>query len=136
MNCGASELTVIRTICPRLLNWSYYCNPRTLLGLLSTYGRVGLLAPILLLACWLTQGVSAGGEFAGFNSFIMEYAPIERRGFWASISSASTVFPSVYGALVVLLLSSTLSEAAYGSWGWRLPFLLGGHSRSSACTSG
>lgn len=96
------------------------------IGLLPTYGQIGLLAPVLLLLCRLTQGFSAGGEFAGSNSFIMEYAPTERRGFWASISSASTVFPSVVGALVVLLLTATLPTSAYESWGWRLPFLLGG----------
>jgi len=97
-----------------------------LIGLLPTYGQVSVLAPVLLLVCRLTQGFSAGGEFAGSNSFIMEYAPTERRGFWASISSASTVFPSVVGATVVLLLTSTLSTGAYESWGWRVPFLIGG----------
>lgn len=97
-----------------------------LMGALPTHSQIGLAAPILLLVLRLIQGFSAGGEFAGSNSFIMEYAPTQHRGFWASISSASTVIPSVFGALVVLLLTSTLSDGSYNSWGWRIPFLIGG----------
>ncbi|MGW3949548.1 MFS transporter [Streptomyces sp. NPDC004752] len=96
----------------------------TIIGLLPTYGQIGLLAPLLLLVARLIQGFSAGGEFPGANSFIVEYAPAERRGFWAAISLTSTVLPTIAGALTVLAFTSSLSPGAYSSWGWRVPFLI------------
>lgn len=96
----------------------------TIIGLLPTYGQIGLLAPALLLVARLIQGFSAGGEFPGANSFIVEYAPAERRGFWAAISLSSTVLPTIAGALTVMAFTSSLSSDAYASWGWRVPFLI------------
>jgi MHS family proline/betaine transporter-like MFS transporter len=97
-----------------------------LIGFLPTFAQVGLLAPALLLACRLVQGFSAGGESPNSIAFAVEYAPPGRRGLWGSIIATSAVLPVALAALTVLLLASTLSEAAYASWGWRVPFLLGG----------
>ncbi len=58
-----------------------------LIGLLPTYGTIGILAPILLAVLRLIQGFSGGGEFTASTSFISEYAPDEKRGFFASISA-------------------------------------------------
>jgi MHS family proline/betaine transporter-like MFS transporter len=98
----------------------------TLIGLLPTYGQVGFLAPALLLICRLVQGFSAGGESPNSIAFAVEYAPSGRRGFWGSIIATSAVLPVVLAALTVLALSSALPQEAYNSWGWRVPFLLGG----------
>jgi MHS family proline/betaine transporter-like MFS transporter len=97
-----------------------------LIGLLPTYGQIGLAAPILLAVLRLVQGFSGGGEFTGSTSFITEYAPSDRRGLFASISATFTTLPSLLGGLTVLGMTATLSDAAYASWGWRIPFLLGG----------
>ncbi|WP_190812970.1 MFS transporter [Saccharopolyspora pogona] len=96
----------------------------TIIGLLPVYGQIGLLAPLLLLVARLIQGFSAGGEFPGANSFILEYAPAERRGFWAAISLSSTVLPTIVGALTVMAFTSLLSPDAYATWGWRVPYLI------------
>lgn len=96
----------------------------TMIGLVPTYGQIGLLAPVLLLVARLIQGFSAGGEFPGSNSFVVEYAPPARRGFWAAISLSSTVLPTIVGALTVMAFTSSLSADAYNSWGWRVPFLI------------
>lgn len=95
------------------------------IGLLPTYGQIGLLAPILLLVCRLTQGFSAGGEATGALSYVMEYAPDNRRGLWVTIVVAFSVVPAILGALIVLASTATLSDSAYASWGWRIPFLVG-----------
>jgi MFS transporter, MHS family, proline/betaine transporter len=97
-----------------------------LIGMLPTYAQIGLLAPALLAVLRLVQGFSGGGEFTGSTSFITEYAPDNRRGLFASTSATFTTLPSILGGLTVLAFTATLSSEAYSSWGWRIPFLIGG----------
>jgi MFS transporter, MHS family, proline/betaine transporter len=97
-----------------------------LMGLLPTYGQVGIWAPILLFVLRLFQGFSAGGEFSGAATFLTEYAPHNRRGLWASFIGSTAVFGFVIGGLISLLFDLGLSDAALNSWGWRVPFLLAG----------
>lgn len=97
-----------------------------LIGLLPTYGTIGVLAPILLALLRLIQGFSGGGEFTGSTSFISEYAPDDKRGLFASISATFTTLPSLLGGLTVFAVAAGLGEEVYASWGWRIPFLVGG----------
>lgn len=97
-----------------------------LIGLLPTYAQIGLLAPILLAVLRLVQGFSVGGEFTGSTSFVTEYAPEGRRGLFAAVLEATSALPWVLGGMTVLGATAILSDAAYGSWGWRIPFLIGG----------
>jgi MHS family proline/betaine transporter-like MFS transporter len=96
------------------------------IGLLPTYEQVGLLAPLLLLVCRLLQGLSAGGEAMGSNALVAEHAPDNRRGLWVGFTYSFANLPAVVAALLILVLSSQMSADSYGSWGWRIPFLLGG----------
>ncbi|MCG5213633.1 MFS transporter [Streptosporangium soli] len=96
----------------------------TLIGLLPTYGGIGVAAPILLAVLRLCQGFSAGGESSGGATFLSEYAPPNRRGMWSGLSNSTQTLPFAVTALMVLAISSTISEEAYLSWGWRVPFLL------------
>lgn len=95
-------------------------------GLLPTYAQIGIWAPILLLVCRLVQGLSAGGEAMGSNALVAEHAPDGRRGLWVGFTYSFANLPAVFAALLVLVLSSQLSTTSYESWGWRIPFLLGG----------
>ncbi|MBA3423379.1 MAG: MFS transporter [Rubrobacter sp.] len=79
-----------------------------LIGLLPTYGTIGILAPILLAVLRLVQGFSGGGEFTGSTSFISEYAPDEKRGLFASISATFTTLPSLLGGLTVFAAAAGL----------------------------
>jgi MFS transporter, MHS family, proline/betaine transporter len=97
-----------------------------IIGLLPTYGTIGILAPVLLALLRLVQGFSGGGEFTGSTSFISEYAPDEKRGLFASISATFTTLPSLLGGLTVFAVAAGFGEATYASWAWRIPFLLGG----------
>ena len=94
------------------------------IALLPSYGAVGVFAPILLLLVRVVQGFSASGEYAGASAFLVEYAPPNRRGLYASVVPASTASGLLLGSLIAALLTGVLSDGQMGDWGWRLPFLL------------
>lgn len=96
----------------------------TLIALLPSYGQVGLLAPALLLLVRMIQGFSASGEYAGATSFIAEYSPADRRGFYTSMVPASTAAGLLVGSLMSAGLFALLDDAQMQTYGWRLPFLL------------
>jgi MFS transporter, MHS family, proline/betaine transporter len=95
------------------------------IGLLPTYENAGVLAPILLVACRLLQGLSAGGEWGGSTAYIVEYAPDGRRGFVGSWQQFSVGAGFLLGSFVATVLTFTLTPATLASVGWRVPFLLG-----------
>ncbi|WP_458098024.1 MFS transporter [Roseomonas sp. WA12] len=97
----------------------------TLIGLMPTYHSIGIAAPILLTVLRLIQGISVGGEYGGATSFISEYAPANRRGFYTGWQTFTIGLALLVGGGVASLLTSTLSYEALHSWGWRLPFLAG-----------
>lgn len=96
------------------------------IGLLPTYAQIGVLAPILLVVCRLVQGLSAAGETVGSNSFVAEHAPAEKRGLYVAFTYSFANIPPIVAALLVLLLTNAMSGEAYESWGWRIPFIIGG----------
>ena len=94
------------------------------IGVLPGYATVGVAAPILLLAARILQGFSAGGEIAGAASFINEYAPANKRGLLSSLLPAASATGLLFGAVLMMILTSNLSEDGMTSWGWRVPFLI------------
>ncbi|MFF9620530.1 glycine betaine/L-proline transporter ProP [Streptomyces griseosporeus] len=96
------------------------------IGLIPSYGAIGVGAPLLLLAARLVQGFSTGGEYAGASTFIAEYAPDKRRGFLGSWLEFGTLAGYIGGAGLVTLMTALLSDDALLSWGWRVPFLIAG----------
>ncbi|MFK4063940.1 glycine betaine/L-proline transporter ProP [Brucella anthropi] len=94
------------------------------IGLIPGYNSIGILAPILLLLCKLAQGFSVGGEYTGAAIFVAEYAPDRQRGVLGSWLDFGSIAGFVLGAGFVVLLQTFLSEAAFLSWGWRVPFLV------------
>ncbi|WP_344678318.1 MFS transporter [Saccharopolyspora taberi] len=97
-----------------------------LIGLLPTYSAIGVLAPILLLLARMLQGFSTGGEYGGAATYIAEFAPDKRRGFYGSWLEFGTLTGFGLGALVPTILILNLDQAAMESWGWRVPFLIAG----------
>lgn len=96
-----------------------------LIGVLPTYATIGLAAPILLVFARLLQGVSAGGEWGGAASFLVEWAPPKRRGFFGSMHPCAITLGQLLGAGVTGALATTLGADEMSDWGWRVPFLLG-----------
>lgn len=96
------------------------------IGLLPTYGAIGIFAPMLLLLCRLIQGFSTGGEYGGAATYIAEFAPDRKRGFWGSWLEFGTLVGFGFGALVPTILILTLDSTSMETWGWRIPFLIAG----------
>ena len=95
-----------------------------LVGVLPTYATAGVGAIIGLLLLRLVQGFSTGGEYGGAATFIAEYAPARRRGFFGSFLEFGTLGGYVFGNAVVLAVTLSVSSQQLASWGWRIPFLV------------
>lgn len=100
--------------------------PTFALGLLPTYSNVGIWAPILLVIMRLVQGFSVGGEFSSSVTYLVETSAPSKRGLSGSWSNLGSGMGMLLGSLVAASVTSILSADALNSWGWRLPFLLGG----------
>lgn len=94
------------------------------IGLLPTYAQVGALAPILLTVLRLIQGFALGGEWGGAVLIVSEHGDPARRGFWASWPQAGAPAGQLIANGVLAGLAAFQSDAAFNSWGWRIPFLL------------
>ncbi len=90
-----------------------------------SFATIGIAAPLLLLFARLLQGFSAGGEFQGAAAFLVEHAPMERRGFVGSLHLASIGFAVLIATGVSALTTNLIAQPALSEWGWRLPFLIG-----------
>lgn len=96
------------------------------IGLTPTYGSIGVLAPIILLACRLLQGLAHGGELPSAQTYLSEMAPREKRGLWSSLIYFSGTVGVLFGTLLGAVLASALTTEQMGNFGWRVPFILGG----------
>lgn len=96
-----------------------------MIALAPTYAQVGLLAPVLLVLARMIQGVSAGGEYAAAATYMVEAAPVGRRGLFSSFFYVTTIGGNLIAIFAVVALQSFFSEAAITEWAWRIPFALG-----------
>lgn len=94
------------------------------IGLLPNYHTIGIWAPILLTLARCLQGFSAGGEYAGAVTYVIEHAPDDQRSRWSSWMPSATFASFALAALLSWLLTVGLSTEAMNSWGWRVPFLI------------
>ncbi|ORX18076.1 MULTISPECIES: MFS transporter [Mycolicibacterium] len=95
-----------------------------LMGCLPTFNQIGYLAPTLLVVLRFVQGFAVGGEWGGAVLLVAEHSPNQSRGFWASWPQAAVPVGNMLATVVLLLLTTTLSDAAFLSWGWRVAFWL------------
>ncbi|WP_406724733.1 MFS transporter [Streptomyces sp. GD-15H] len=96
------------------------------MGLLPTYGTIGVGAPILLTVLRLIQGFALGGEWGGAVLIVSEHGGEKHRGFWASWPQCGVPAGNLLATAVLALLATIQSEETFLSWGWRIPFLLSG----------
>ncbi len=100
--------------------------PTFLIGLLPTYDKIGIAAPLLLTCLRLFQGLAVSGELNSSSTFLVEHAPQNRRGLAGCLVMGTAFLGILIGAGIAALVTFTLSQTALHTWGWRLPFLFGG----------
>lgn len=95
----------------------------TLIGILPTYETVGILAPALLVALRLLQGLGAGAEISGAGVMLAEYAPTKRRGLVASLVALGTNCGTLFASAIWAVLLVVVTEQQLLDWAWRIPFI-------------
>ncbi|MEU0463851.1 MFS transporter [Amycolatopsis sp. NPDC006131] len=95
----------------------------TAIGLLPSYGQIGIAAPVLLVVARIVQGVSLGGETSGAVLLTVEHAEEHRRGLLGGILNTGTAVGTIL-ANGAFLLVAQLPQDDLLAWGWRVPFLL------------
>jgi len=96
----------------------------TLIGLLPTTATVGVLAPVLLVALRIVQGLAVGGQAGGLVLLATENAPDNKRGLYGSLPTVGIPMGVILANGVFLLFAAVLSPEQFLAWGWRVPFLL------------
>ena len=99
--------------------------PTLCIGLLPTYYQIGILAPILLTAMRLLQGISVGGELIGSYAFLIEHASEKRKKEAGSYGLIGCFGGKLLGSMVTLIIIHALSPAQVQSFGWRIAFIAG-----------
>ncbi|MDZ7930420.1 MFS transporter [Rhodococcus sp. NPDC076796] len=95
-----------------------------LMGCLPTFEAIGYWAPALLVTLRFIQGFAVGGEWGGAVLLVAEHSPNKSRGFWASWPQAGVPAGNLLATVALLVLTSTLSDEDFLSWGWRIAFWL------------
>ena len=93
-------------------------------GFLPTHATIGILAPVILLALRLLQGLALGGEYGGAVTYVCEHAQPGRRGFscsWIQMTATVGLFLSL---LVIVGTRTAVGTASFEAWGWRVPFII------------
>lgn len=93
------------------------------IGLLPTYATIGTLAPLLLALCRFGQGLGLGGEWGGAVLLATENAPPGKRAWYGMFPQLGAPLGFFLSGGIFLLLSETMTDAAFFAWGWRVPFL-------------
>src|ERR1700728_1567838 len=96
------------------------------IGLLPGYATWGIAAPVVLIALRLVQGLALGGEYGGAAIYVAEHAPANKRGYYTSWIQTTATLGLFMAILLILGIRTWMGEAAFGDWGWRIPFLLSG----------
>ena len=93
-------------------------------GLLPAYESIGIAAPVILISLRLLQGLALGGEYGGAAVYVAEHAPDNQRGHFTAWIQTTATLGLLLSLLVILSTRLLVGEAAFGDWGWRIPFLL------------
>ncbi|UFH57485.1 MFS transporter [Spirosoma sp. KNUC1025] len=94
------------------------------IGLIPGYATIGFWAPLLVLLLRLIQGLALGGEYGGAATYVAEYAPEGRRGYYTSFIQTTATLGLFVSLGVILITRESLGVDKFSDWGWRVPFIL------------
>ena len=95
-----------------------------IVGLLPTYASIGVAAPIILIGLRMLQGLALGGEYGGAATYVAEHSPHGKRGAYTAWIQTTATLGLFLSLIVILGVRTSLGEAAFADWGWRIPFLV------------
>src|ERR1700704_1441890 len=109
-----------------MLSVSLMCFGSLMIAVTPTYASIGILAPTLLAAARIIQGLSLGGEYGTSATYLTEMADHRHRGFYSSFQYVTLIGGESCALLVLLgLQKGVLTNEEIRAWGWRIPFLIG-----------
>ncbi|MGE3301746.1 MAG: MFS transporter [Hyphomonadaceae bacterium] len=108
------------------LSVAMMCAGSFVIAITPGHAQIGTAAPAILLAARVLQGLSVGGEYGASATYMSEMAGRARRGFWSSFQYVTLIAGQLIALGVLILLQNALPVAALESWGWRIPFVIGG----------
>jgi MFS family permease len=97
-----------------------------LVAFLPTYKTAGIIAPILLIALRMFQGLALGGEYGGAATYVAEHAPHGKRGFYTSWIQTTATVGLMLALMVILGTRTYYGEKEFAEWAWRVPYAMSG----------
>ncbi|MBB3976057.1 MHS family alpha-ketoglutarate permease-like MFS transporter [Rhizobium azooxidifex] len=108
------------------LSVTLMCFGSLLIAVTPGHATIGVLAPAILVFARLLQGISVGGEYGASATYLSEMAGKSRRGFFSSFQYVTLISGQLLALAVLLVLQRVLTPEQLTSWGWRIPFAIGG----------
>ena len=108
------------------LSVTLMCIGSLLIAVAPSYAAAGVLSPAILVLARIIQGLSLGGEYGSSATYLSEMANREHRGFWSSFQYVTLIGGQLTALALLVVLPSTIGEAALQAWGWRIGFAAGG----------
>ncbi len=102
------------------------CGGSMVIALTPGHSVIGVAAPVVLVIARMVQGLSVGGEYGASATYLAEVAAKDRRGLWSSLQYVTLIAGQLVALGVLMVLQATLSASELESWGWRIPFAIGG----------
>ncbi|MNJ23239.1 Alpha-ketoglutarate permease [compost metagenome] len=102
------------------------CTGSMIIALIPGYASIGYAAPALLVFARMLQGVSVGGEYGTSATYLSEMAGKGHRGFFASFQYVTVIMGQLLALSTLIILQNTLTQTELETWGWRVPFFIGG----------
>jgi len=102
------------------------CGGSLVIAFTPGYATIGMAAPIVLVLARMFQGLSVGGEYGASATYMSEMASAKNRGFWTSWQYVTLIMGQLLALATLMVLQATMPESQLESWGWRIPFFMGG----------
>ncbi|HMX40132.1 MAG TPA: MFS transporter [Saprospiraceae bacterium] len=94
------------------------------IGLVPGYAKIGIWAPVTILALRFIQGLALGGEYGGAATYVAEHSPLGRRGYYTSFIQTTATLGFFLSLGVILMTRKSVGIEAFNDWGWRIPFIV------------